>query len=101
MKARTLDGANVNKYVRPTIVRLNKAKAFLAVEPLHDTRPGEMSGEGRYRSRLYRASTECILRSGAQLLKCRAFQTVEVAFAGRRLLQDMLRLFERCDRLSD
>jgi hypothetical protein len=38
MKARTLDGANVNKYVRPTIVRLNKAKAFLAVEPLHDTR---------------------------------------------------------------
>jgi hypothetical protein len=34
MKARTLDGANVNKSVRPTIVRLNKAKAFLAVEPL-------------------------------------------------------------------
>src|ERR1700747_2714379 len=38
MKARTLDGANVNKYVRPTVVRLNKAKAFLAVEPLHNTR---------------------------------------------------------------
>src|SRR4029453_6313164 len=36
MKARTLDCANVNKYVRPTIVRLNKAKAFLAVEPLHN-----------------------------------------------------------------
>jgi hypothetical protein len=28
----------VNKYVRPTIVRLNKAKAFLAVESLHNTR---------------------------------------------------------------
>ena len=38
MKARTLDGANVNKYVLPTVVRLNKAKAFLAVEPLHNTR---------------------------------------------------------------
>src|SRR5262245_34985709 len=38
MKARTLDRANVNKYVRPTIVRLNKAEAFLAVEPLHNTR---------------------------------------------------------------
>jgi len=38
MKARTLDGAYVNKYVRPTVVRLNKAKAFLAVEPLHNTR---------------------------------------------------------------
>jgi hypothetical protein len=32
IKARTLDGANVNKYVRPTIVRLNGPKAFLAVE---------------------------------------------------------------------
>src|ERR1700758_1059209 len=38
MKARTLDGAYVNKHVRPTVVRLNKAKAFLAVEPLHNTR---------------------------------------------------------------
>ena len=38
MKAGTLDRANVNKYVRPTIVRLNKAEAFLAVEPLHNTR---------------------------------------------------------------
>jgi hypothetical protein len=38
MKARTLDGANVNKNVRPAIVRLDKAKAFLAVEPLHNTR---------------------------------------------------------------
>src|SRR5215472_3923377 len=38
MKARTLDRANVNKHVRPTIVRLNKAEAFLAVEPLHNTR---------------------------------------------------------------
>ena len=34
----TLDRANVNKHVRPTIVRLNKAVAFLAVEPLHNTR---------------------------------------------------------------
>src|SRR6516165_9548658 len=38
MKARTLDRANVNKHVRSTIVRLNKAEAFLAVEPLHNTR---------------------------------------------------------------
>ena len=38
MKARTLDRANVNKHVRPTIVWLNKAEAFLAVEPLHNTR---------------------------------------------------------------
>jgi hypothetical protein len=30
MKARTLDRANVNKYVRPTIVWLNKAEALLA-----------------------------------------------------------------------
>jgi hypothetical protein len=28
----------VNKHVRPTIVGLNKAEAFLAVEPLHNTR---------------------------------------------------------------
>src|SRR5262249_1191412 len=38
MKARTLDRTNVNKHIRPTIVRLNKAEAFLAVEPLHNTR---------------------------------------------------------------
>src|SRR6516164_3088721 len=38
MKVRTLDRTNVNKYVRPTIVRLNKAEPFLAVEPLHNTR---------------------------------------------------------------
>src|SRR5215469_13613184 len=38
MKARTLDRTNVNKYVLPTIVRLNKAEPFLAVEPLHNTR---------------------------------------------------------------
>ena len=38
MKARALNRADVNKYVRATIVRLNKAKAFLAVEPLHNTR---------------------------------------------------------------
>src|SRR6516164_1258575 len=38
MKARTLDRANVNKYVLPAIVWLNKAEAFLAVEPLHNTR---------------------------------------------------------------
>lgn len=38
MKARTFDCADVNKYVRPTIVRLDKAEAFLAVEPLHNTR---------------------------------------------------------------
>ena len=34
MKARTLDRAYVNKYVRPTVVRLNKAEAFLAIEPV-------------------------------------------------------------------
>ena len=38
MKARTLDRANVNKYVRPTLVRLDETEAFLAVEPLHNTR---------------------------------------------------------------
>jgi len=38
MKASTLDRANVNKYVWPTNVWLNKAVAFLAVEPLHNTR---------------------------------------------------------------
>ena len=38
MKARTLDCTDVNKYVGPTIVRLNKTEAFLAVEPLHNTR---------------------------------------------------------------
>jgi hypothetical protein len=38
MKARALDRANVNKYVRPTIVRLNKAESLLAVEPHHNTR---------------------------------------------------------------
>jgi hypothetical protein len=38
MKARTFDCADVDKYVRPTVVRPNKAKAFLAVEKLHNTR---------------------------------------------------------------
>jgi len=38
MKARTFDCADVDKYVRPTVVRLNKAIAFLAVEKLHNTR---------------------------------------------------------------
>jgi hypothetical protein len=38
MKARTFDCADVNKYVRPTVVRLNKAIAFLAIEKLHNTR---------------------------------------------------------------
>jgi len=33
--------------------------------------------------------------SGNQLLECRAFQTVEVTFAGRRLLKDMLGHFKR------
>ena len=35
MKARTLDCTDVNKYVGPTIVRLNKTEAFLTVEPLY------------------------------------------------------------------
>jgi hypothetical protein len=39
--------------------------------------------------------------SGTQLLECRAFQTVEVAFARRRLLKNMLRHFQRRYRLSD
>jgi len=38
MKARTFDCADVNKYVRPTVVRLDETEAFLAVEPLHNTR---------------------------------------------------------------
>src|SRR5262249_61227460 len=38
VKARTLDRPNVNKHVHPTTVRLNKAEALLAVEPLHNTR---------------------------------------------------------------
>jgi len=63
--------------------------------------PARCQEKGATRSRLYRASTECASGSGAQLLKCRAFQTVEVAFAGRRPLQDMHRHFKRCDRLSD
>jgi len=42
------------------------------------------------------------LASGQQhFLECRAFQTVEVAFARRRLLKDMLRHFKGSDRLSD
>jgi hypothetical protein len=39
--------------------------------------------------------------SGTQFLECRGFQTVEVAFAGRRLLKDMLRHFKRRDGLAD
>jgi hypothetical protein len=37
--------------------------------------------------------------SGTQLLECRAFQTVEVAFARRCLLKNMLRHFQRRYRL--
>ena len=39
--------------------------------------------------------------SGTQLLECGAFQTVEVAFARRRLLKNMLRHFKWRDGLSD
>ena len=39
--------------------------------------------------------------SSAQFLECRAFKTVEVAFAGRRLLKNMLSHFKRRYRLSD
>jgi hypothetical protein len=39
--------------------------------------------------------------SSTELLERRAFQTVEVAFTGRRLLKDMLRHFKRRDRFSD
>jgi hypothetical protein len=35
------------------------------------------------------------LGGGTQFLECRAFQTAEVAFAGRRLLKDMLCHFKR------
>jgi hypothetical protein len=38
--------------------------------------------------------------SGSQLLECGTFQTVEVAFAGRRLRKDMFRHFKRRYRLS-
>ena len=38
--------------------------------------------------------------SRAQLLECRIFQSVEVAYARRRLLKDMLRHFKPSDRLS-
>ena len=41
------------------------------------------------------------LSSSINFLECRAFQTLEVAFARRRLLKDMLRHFKRSDRLSD
>ena len=39
--------------------------------------------------------------SGTQFLECGGFQTVEVAYAGRRLLKDMLRYFKRRDGLAD
>jgi hypothetical protein len=39
--------------------------------------------------------------SGPKLLECRAFQTVEVAFAGGSLLKNVLRHFQRRDRLVD
>ena len=42
-----------------------------------------------------------VLGGGTQFLECRAFQTAEVAFAGRRLLKDVLRHFKRCDGLAD
>src|SRR6202035_1262883 len=39
--------------------------------------------------------------SDTKLFECRTFQTVEVAFAGSRLLKNMLRDFQRRDRLAD
>ena len=39
--------------------------------------------------------------SGTQLLECRAFQTVEVTFARRRLPKNMVRHVQRRYRLSD
>jgi hypothetical protein len=39
--------------------------------------------------------------SGTKFLKCRAFQPVKVAYAGGRLLKDVLRHFERRDGLPD
>jgi hypothetical protein len=39
--------------------------------------------------------------SGTKLLECRTFQTVEVTFAGSRLLKNMLRHFQRRDGLAD
>jgi hypothetical protein len=50
---------------------------------------------------LHQASEEVRSGSGNQFLKCRGFQTVEVAHAQRRLLKNVLRHFERCDRLAD
>src|ERR1039458_4184237 len=41
-----------------------------------------------------------VLGGGTQFLECRAFQTAEVAFAGRRLLKDMLCHFKRRDRFT-
>jgi hypothetical protein len=35
VKARALDGADVNENIRPAIVRLNEAEALLGIEPLH------------------------------------------------------------------
>ena len=43
----------------------------------------------------------CASGSRTQFLECRAFQTVEVAFAGGRLLKDVLRHFKRRDGFSD
>ena len=39
--------------------------------------------------------------SGTQLVECRTFQTAEVALARRSLLKNVLRNFQRRDRLSD
>ena len=48
-----------------------------------------------------RAAKERVSGGGTQLLKCRAFQPIEVAFAGGGLSKDMLRYFKRRDRVSD
>src|SRR5260370_25233491 len=50
---------------------------------------------------LHQPSAEVRSGSSTQFLKCRAFQTVEVALAQRRLLKDMLRHFKRRDGLAD
>ena len=47
-----------------------------------------------------RQEFKLVLAGGTQFLECRAFQTAEVAFAGRCLLKDMLCYFKRRDRFT-
>jgi hypothetical protein len=87
------DGASLfnvaTRYLKCSLIRRNCLNAVPLLCRCKHVR-------GRCQKRPQLASGGC-----AKFLECRAFQTVKVALARRRLLKDMLRHLKRRDRFSD